>query len=118
MLKYFLLVIWSICLFVTKLDKTEQIYYLDYPPVTAIWSSNNGYLKVQLEEFKEKDKSIIERNTAIDRVAYASPLVEQVDESPNGLFVSVQTAGIITKGKFPKFPKNNEQWTMNNEPWW
>ena len=29
---------------------------------------------------------------------------EPVDESPNRLFDSSQTAGTITRGKFPKFP--------------
>lgn len=51
--------------------------------------------------------------TAIERDAYASPLVVQVDESPNGLFVSSQTAGMIMRSRFPRFPVETKPSKMN-----
>jgi hypothetical protein len=40
--------------------------------------------------------------------------VEQIVESPNGLFDSMQTAGTIIRSKFPRFPAEQQPMTR---PW-
>lgn len=48
-------------------------------------------------------------HTAIESEAYAIPYLWQTSGAPNGLPFSLQTAGMIIRGKFPIFPVHNNQ---------